>query len=113
MARSEDFRSDALEQMMRGDDLPDLASLLDRPLWHELANCLGVGPEVFFSAGGRSSRQAKALCAECVVRAECLAAATAGRERGTWAGTSERERRRQRRGDPTPASRSLADQLTA
>ncbi len=113
MGTTDDCRSDAFEQMMRGGDLPDLASLVDRPWWHEFANCLGVGPDVFFSGSGGSSRRARALCAECVVRAECLATATAGRERGTWAGTSERERRRHRRGDPTPANRSLADQLTA
>ncbi len=98
MGTSDDRGSDAIEQMMRGGDLPDLASLLDGPWWHELANCLGVGPEVLFRGSDKSSRRAKAICAECVVRAECLATATAGHERGTWAGTSERERRRHGRG---------------
>ena len=66
--------------------------------WQELAVCAQTDPESFFPEKGGSSRDAKAMCARCEVRAECLEFALEHDERfGIWGGLSERERRRIRR----------------
>ncbi len=66
--------------------------------WQELANCLGVDPDLFFPERGASTREAKEVCRGCVVREECLEYALANGEKfGIWGGMSERERRRIRR----------------
>lgn len=66
--------------------------------WQERANCLGVDPELFFPERGASTREAKAVCAGCAVRLECLEYALRNHEKfGIWGGLSERERRRLRR----------------
>jgi len=64
--------------------------------WHRHANCVGVDPDLFFPVRGESTREAKAVCAGCAVRAECLEHAV-GEHFGVWGGTSERERRRIRK----------------
>lgn len=72
----------------------DLTDLLDRPGWQALANCRGL-PHLFFPTRGESPAEAKAVCAGCVVRDQCLEAALANNEHwGIWGGTSDRERRR-------------------
>lgn len=75
------------------------ADVLDGPLaWQQMALCAQTDPEAFFPEKGGSSREAKAVCATCDVRAECLEYALANDERfGIWGGLSERERRRLRR----------------
>lgn len=72
---------------------------LDGPLaWQMRALCSQTDPEAFFPEKGGSTREAKTICAECEVRAECLEYALANDERfGIWGGLSERERRRLRR----------------
>jgi WhiB family redox-sensing transcriptional regulator len=66
--------------------------------WQERANCLGVDPDLFFPERGASTREAKAVCRSCEVRAECLEyALDHGEKFGIWGGLSERERRRVRR----------------
>src|SRR5262245_61753874 len=66
--------------------------------WQDLANCLGVDPDLFFPERGASTREAKEVCRGCVVRAECLEYALVNGEKfGIWGGMSERERRRIRR----------------
>jgi WhiB family redox-sensing transcriptional regulator len=66
--------------------------------WQEGANCLGVDPDLFFPERGASTKEAKGVCAGCVVRAECLEYALQhGEKFGIWGGMSERERRRIRR----------------
>ena len=66
--------------------------------WQEQANCLGVDPDLFFPERGASTKEAKAVCRGCEVRAECLEyALTPGEKFGIWGGWSERERRRVRR----------------
>lgn len=70
--------------------------------WRREANCSGVDPELFYPQRGGSKvlqaeqiRQAKAVCAGCTVRAQCLADALEHQENhGIWGGLSERERRR-------------------
>ena len=76
--------------------------------WMDLGNCLGVDPDLFFPDRGASTREAKAVCAGCVVREQCLEYALVGSEKfGIWGGLSERERRRIRR------RRALERQATA
>jgi WhiB family redox-sensing transcriptional regulator len=66
--------------------------------WQNLANCLGVDPDLFFPERGASTREAKEVCRGCVVQADCLEYALANGEKfGIWGGMSERERRRIRR----------------
>jgi WhiB family transcriptional regulator, redox-sensing transcriptional regulator len=66
--------------------------------WRRLA-CRFTDPDLFFpvSASGAALKQvaaAKAVCAGCRVRSECLAFALATRQvHGIWGGMSEEERR--------------------
>ena len=67
--------------------------------WRLLPACLSADPDLFFpiSESGRSAEQfatAKAICARCQVRRDCLTFALAtGPIHGIWGGTSEQERR--------------------
>lgn len=73
--------------------------------WTEHAACVGIDPDIFFPPNGgeafKSSARAKAICATCPVRSDCLDYAI--RERithGIWGGLTEKDRRvvrRQRR----------------
>lgn len=66
--------------------------------WQDDANCRGLDAEIFFTARDESTSEAKEICHECDVQAECLAFAINNGERfGIWGGLSERERRRIRR----------------
>lgn len=72
--------------------------LFASPAFMDLGSCRGMDPDVFFPDRGESLAPAKQVCAECIVRDECLEFALDNRERfGVWGGTSERERRRLRR----------------
>lgn len=61
--------------------------------------CRDADPDLFFPIGssGRALRQiaeAKAICARCLVKADCLSFALAtGQDAGIWGGTTEEERR--------------------
>lgn len=83
-------------------NLPEPAATADSD-WRSLSACLDADPELFFplSAWGPSLTQlatAKAVCAGCEVRTECLHfALRTGQEYGVWGGTSEDERRTMRR----------------
>jgi WhiB family redox-sensing transcriptional regulator len=70
--------------------------------WRTDAACKGIDPELFFSSEDLPNKQdrleregaAKAVCARCVVRAECLTYAIAAGERyGIWGGLNPQERR--------------------
>ena len=75
-------------------------SLPSRPEWHERANCRGVDPSLFFTDQGATDigRDARRVCAGCVVRVECLRWAVDNCEVGIWGGTSPKERQRMRAG---------------
>jgi hypothetical protein len=76
-------------------DAPDLPGAI----------CAQTDPEAFFPERGRSSAQAKAVCAKCDVIAECLKYALEHDERfGIWGGLSEHERRRIRAAERTRAA---------
>ena len=69
----------------------------DEP-WKAQANCAGVDPALFFPERGDSVKAAKAVCAGCEVRQECLDyALRLGIRFGIFGGKSERERRVLRR----------------
>ncbi len=90
---------DMLEvEWLMAPDAPDvddlLAELVNRPAWHRRAACRGSGTDLFFPERGQSTERAKALCAGCEVREQCLSVAVADvTTQGVWAGTSERGRR--------------------
>jgi WhiB family redox-sensing transcriptional regulator len=67
--------------------------------WQHAAACLHHAGKVdFFPARGESVREAKAVCATCSVRDECLEFALRTKVvHGVWGGMSERERRGLRR----------------
>ncbi len=71
--------------------------------WRDLGACVSADPELFFpiSVSGASQQQeaqAKAICAACTVRPDCLAFALNTNElHGVWGGLGEEERNRLRR----------------
>ncbi|MHB1783580.1 MAG: WhiB family transcriptional regulator [Acidimicrobiales bacterium] len=80
------------------DDIAELAvlsDLLGRPAWHRYAACRGQGPSTFFRDDSKEPVDAKAVCAGCSVRAQCLADALSNTARisGVWGGTTLEERR--------------------
>jgi WhiB family transcriptional regulator, redox-sensing transcriptional regulator len=66
--------------------------------WQPLAACGSADPDLFFpvSAAGPSQAQvaeAKAVCARCLVRSQCLDfAVQTGQTHGIWGGLTEEER---------------------
>jgi WhiB family redox-sensing transcriptional regulator len=63
--------------------------------WMSQALCAQVDMDLFFPEKGGTTKPAKAICARCDVRPECLRFALNHEERfGIWGGKSERERRR-------------------
>lgn len=78
--------------LMMPGDLPDV-DLFQRPAWMERGACRAASTAVFFLERGGNPRPAKALCAGCVVRSDCLGYALADPElTGIWGGTSDQER---------------------
>jgi WhiB family transcriptional regulator, redox-sensing transcriptional regulator len=80
----------------KGWDLWDV--LPDRPAWHDLAACRGVGPRTFFPrtddrriASDRRYKFALKYCRDCPVVAECRAAGEA-EIFGLWGGLTPSER---------------------
>lgn len=70
----------------------------DGATWMDMANCLGVDPELFFPERGEATDDAKNACRGCVVREACREyALRTGQKHGVWGGLSERERRRIRK----------------
>ncbi|MGH8984727.1 MAG: WhiB family transcriptional regulator [Acidimicrobiia bacterium] len=87
--------------MAVADPLGELGRLV-WPTWHDRAACRDEDPALFFpprGVSGAALAEAKAVCARCPVRGECLADALATgsssasgaereRRRGRWASTS-------------------------
>ena len=78
--------------------------LVTRGQWRSVAACRSADPDLFFpiSDSGPALEQAveaKAICATCPVRRECLAFALRTKQvHGIWGGTTEHERTAVRRG---------------
>ncbi len=71
---------------------------LARPAWHRDALCRGQGHEAFILSEKADYSAAKAVCAVCLVRQECLEYALVDKDlTGCWGGTDDRERRAMRR----------------
>jgi WhiB family redox-sensing transcriptional regulator len=72
--------------------------LITRGQWRSAGACRSADPDLFFpiSDSGPAREQAakaKAICATCPVRRECLAfALRTGQVYGIWGGTTEHER---------------------
>lgn len=63
--------------------------------WMARGKCKDIAPAVFFPSDGVGVDVARAICADCPVKAPCLEYALAHRvDHGVWGGCSERERRR-------------------
>jgi WhiB family transcriptional regulator, redox-sensing transcriptional regulator len=73
--------------------------------WQREAACRGLGAgdsqTIFFPSRGDSIEEARAICRECPVTAQCLDFALANGCIGVWGGTTERQRRRLRRSQRT------------
>lgn len=71
-----------------------LEQRIDENQWRRRAACITAPKWMFFPARGdaKTIRAAKAMCATCPVRAECLDA-NLMQKAGVWGGTTERERR--------------------
>jgi WhiB family transcriptional regulator, redox-sensing transcriptional regulator len=75
------------------------ATMIATSSWWEQAACQSADPELFFpvtvgSAGRSEVGRAKAVCASCGIRRQCLEYALDTRQQhGVWGGTSEDERR--------------------
>lgn len=71
----------------------------DPPPWRELAACEGEELDLFFPVGVAGPAmwqisQAKAICSECPVIAQCLDyALRTGQDHGIWGGLTAEERR--------------------
>lgn len=66
--------------------------------WRRWARCRNEDPELFFPINETSPsrdqiEEARAVCAPCPVKAQCLAFALEARHEGIWAGTTTEERR--------------------
>lgn len=76
--------------------------------WMREGHCRYYPPAAFFPSDGVGVDQARQICAECPVKAECLEYALESRiDHGVWGGCSERQRRRilrQRRQDAAAAA---------
>jgi WhiB family transcriptional regulator, redox-sensing transcriptional regulator len=71
--------------------------------WRDAAACRSIDPDLFFPIGTTGTAldhiaAAKAVCAACPVKAECLDfALETNQDSGVWGGASEEERRQIRR----------------
>jgi WhiB family redox-sensing transcriptional regulator len=83
----------------------------ERRDWWRLAACREMDPELFFPVGARGPGageidRAKAVCAGCRVRRQCLQYALATHQmHGVWGGTTEEERQVQVRQEREVAQR--------
>lgn len=69
-----------------------------RESWRQDAACRDLAPDIFFPATDDEAGVAKAVCATCPVRDDCLEYAVATRQDdGVWGGLDESERKRLRR----------------
>lgn len=66
--------------------------------WRQDAACRDLDTNLFFPATDEEAGRARAICATCPVREECLEFALAThQDDGVWGGLTETERRRLRR----------------
>ena len=91
------------------------AALEEQRDWWRSAACREMDPELFFPVGARGPAageidRAKAVCADCRVRRQCLQYALATHQlHGVWGGTSEDERQLEARRDREREQRDRRD----
>ncbi len=91
--------------------------LEDSGNWRGRGACVSADPDLFFpiSSSGASRPQeerAKAVCAQCTVRAECLDYALASRQvHGVWGGLGEAELAALRRRRLTPGAHPARERI--
>lgn len=89
-------RTDPYETDVRGSNTTKISKdgeTIDSDNWGAFAECRKNNPDAMFVRGAEQNK-AKALCAQCDVRRECLADALENQvEWGVWGGMTERERR--------------------
>jgi WhiB family redox-sensing transcriptional regulator len=74
---------------------PTLGALIGPEEWTKSALCAQTDPDLWFPEKGGSTVEAKRVCRNCTVTAECLEYALTHHEGyGVWGGLSEVERRR-------------------
>lgn len=75
-----------------------LRERFDEADWRESGACRTADTSLFFPVTDDEAAPARAICASCPVREQCLNFALANREeQGVWGGLTESERRRVRR----------------
>lgn len=73
--------------------LPEVTAAALGP-WAARALCADVDPEIFFPPNGDPATEARQICGQCPVTAECLAYALSNHEAyGIWGGLDPEERR--------------------
>ena len=65
----------------------------DTILWKEKAACVGKQEYFFSDYKATAVREAKRICSDCEVRAQCLDHAMTHQEYGVWGGMTANERR--------------------
>ena len=71
-----------------------LHALLNLEACQRDAACAGMDSNIFFAEKGQRLDEAKAVCADCPVKRECLECAIRNRERvGVWGGLTPKQRR--------------------
>ena len=91
--------------MTQDHDASGTARLTARENWRSAAACRSVDPDLFFpvsvsDASLEQAAEAKAICAGCAVRRQCLAFALRTRQvHGIWGGLTEGERTSRRRSE--------------
>lgn len=91
----EQYRPDPHGVPFRIAARPRLATVREAPDW-SLAACRGLPSSLFFAEHGDSPSvsEARAVCATCPIRVECLDYAVSNGERwGVWGGLTPQERR--------------------
>jgi WhiB family redox-sensing transcriptional regulator len=78
--------------------IPETGQDAQASAWRFHARCADQDPDLFFPVGSsgpalRQTLRAKAVCAQCPVRSECLEwALDTGQPHGVWGGLDEQER---------------------
>jgi len=82
-----------VDALMQPGDIPDVTESLP---FARNAACAGAPLGLFFPDKDQAHaaiEQARTLCRDCPVQADCLAWAVTHNEQGVWAGTTEQQRR--------------------
>jgi WhiB family redox-sensing transcriptional regulator len=94
--------------------LPETGQDAQASAWRFQARCADQDPDLFFPVGSsgpavRQTMLAKAVCAQCPVRAECLEwALETAQPHGVWGGLDEQERERLRELSGAPLDTPVA-----